>query len=69
MRKLLKTTQVSQSVIVLSLHYMHRLKENNMPAQQGSEFRIAVAGLMMANKFLDEYALSLDFSGFLIDLN
>ena len=40
-----------------------------MPAQQGSQFRIAVAGLMMANKFLDEYALSLDFSGFLIDLN
>lgn len=56
MQKLLETTQVSQSVIVLSLHYIHRLKEKNvyMPAQPGSEFRIAVAGLMMANKFLDE---------------
>lgn len=56
MQKLLETTQVSQSVIVLSLHYIHRLKEKNvyMPAQAGSEFRIAVAGLMMANKFLDE---------------
>jgi len=55
-QKLLETTQVSQSVIVLSLHYIHRLKEKNvyMPAQSGSEFRIAVAGLMMANKFLDE---------------
>jgi Cyclin, N-terminal domain len=56
MQKLLETTQVSQSVIVLSLHYIHRLKERNRftPAQRGSEYRIAVAGLMMANKFLDE---------------
>jgi hypothetical protein len=56
MQKLLETTQVSQSVIVLSLHYIYRLKERNRftPAQAGSEFRIAVAGLMMANKFLDE---------------
>ena len=59
MQKLLETTQVSQSVMVLSLHYIHRLKERNRftPAQSGSEFRIAVAGLMMANKFLDEYDL------------
>lgn len=56
MQKLLETTQVSQSVIVLSLHYIYKLKERNRftPAQPGSEFRIAVAGLMMANKFLDE---------------
>lgn len=56
MQKLLETTQVSQSVIVLSLHYIYRLKERNQytPAQPGSEFRIAVAGLMMGNKFLDE---------------
>ncbi|TFK38782.1 cyclin-domain-containing protein [Crucibulum laeve] len=56
MQKLLETTQVSQSVIVLSLHYIYRLKERNRftPAQSGSEFRIAVAGLMMANKFLDD---------------
>ena len=55
-QKLLETTQVSQSVIVLSLHYIHRLKESNAytPAQPGSEFRIAVTSLMMANKFLDE---------------
>jgi hypothetical protein len=53
---------VSQSVIVLALHYIHRLREwngsvaahGNGVAQQGSEFRVAVAGLMMANKFLDE---------------
>ncbi|KAG6900560.1 hypothetical protein C0993_008714 [Termitomyces sp. T159_Od127] len=56
MQKLLETTQVSQSVIVLSLHYIYRLKDRNRftPAQRGSEFRIAVAGLMMANKFLDD---------------
>ncbi|KAJ6505541.1 hypothetical protein C8R45DRAFT_817405, partial [Mycena sanguinolenta] len=55
-QKLLETTQVSQSVIVLALHYIHRLRQRNAgtPAQPGSEFRVAVAGLMMANKFLDD---------------
>jgi len=68
MNKLLETTQVSQSVIVLSLHYIHRLKQKNQwtPAQRGSEFRIAVAGLMMGNKFLDEYVF---FFVFVIQLN
>jgi hypothetical protein len=62
-QKLLETTQVSQSVIVLSLHYIYRLKERNRytTGQPGSEFCIAVAGLMMANKFLDEYVLSVVF--------
>ncbi|KAF8139811.1 cyclin-domain-containing protein [Boletus edulis] len=56
MQKLLETTQVSQSVIVLSLHYIWRLKERNRftAGLPGSEFRIAVAALMMANKFLDD---------------
>ena len=56
MQKVLETTQVGQSVIVLALHYIYRLKERNSltTAQSGSEFRIAVAALMMANKFLDE---------------
>ena len=63
MQKLLETTQVSHSVIVLSLHFIHRLKTKNpCPAQQGSEFRIAVAGLMMANKFLDECVPHIFFS-------
>ncbi|CAK5264096.1 unnamed protein product [Mycena citricolor] len=59
-QKLLETTQVSQSVIVLALHYIHRLRvasagdANQAQAQPGSEFRVAVAGLMMANKFLDD---------------
>lgn len=56
MQKLLETTQVSQSVIVLALHYIYRLKERNNTSvpHAGSEFRVAVAGLMMANKFVDE---------------
>ncbi|KAJ7223592.1 hypothetical protein GGX14DRAFT_491841, partial [Mycena pura] len=55
-QKLLETTQLSQSAIVLALHYIHRLRARNAgtPAQPGSEFRVAVAGLMMANKFLDD---------------
>lgn len=56
MQKLLETTQVSQSVIVLSLHYIYRLKEQNdfdVP-KPGSEFRVAVCALMLANKFVDE---------------
>ena len=55
-QKLLETTQVSQSVIVLALHYIYRLKARNSVTipHPGSEFRVAVAGLMMANKFVDE---------------
>ncbi|KAF7982396.1 hypothetical protein HWV62_28491 [Athelia sp. TMB] len=56
LQKVLETTQVGQSVIVLSLHYIYLLKARNRlaAAQAGSEFRIAVAALMMANKFLDD---------------
>lgn len=55
-QKLLETTQVSQSVIVLALHYIYRLKARNSVTipHPGSEFRVAVAGLMMANKFVDD---------------
>lgn len=56
MHSLLTTTQVSQGVIVLSLCYIFRLKRQNpgIVAQPGSELRLAVVGLMLANKFLDE---------------
>ncbi|CAL1696819.1 unnamed protein product [Somion occarium] len=56
MQKLLETTQVSQSVIVLSLRYIYRLKERNRftHGQGGSEYRVAVAALMLANKFVDD---------------
>ena len=59
LHKLLTTTQVSQSVIVLSLHYIYRLKSANphIRGKEGSELRLAVTALMLANKFLDEYVL------------
>jgi hypothetical protein len=56
MQKVLETTQVSESVIVLALHYIYVLKERNRTAHglAGSEFRVSIAGLMLANKFVDE---------------
>ncbi|KAI0719065.1 cyclin-domain-containing protein [Cerioporus squamosus] len=56
MQKVLETTQVSQSVIVLSLHYIYRLKGRNpyTSGQAGSEYRVAIAALMLANKFVDD---------------
>ena len=53
MQKLLETTEVSQSVIVLSLQYIYRLKERDESGvgKPGSEFRVTIMVLMMANKF------------------
>ena len=56
LQKVLETTQVSQSVIVLSLQYIYRLKECNgsTNGHAGSEYRVAIAALILANKFVDE---------------
>lgn len=56
MQKLLKTTQVSQSMIVVSLHNIYHLKERNEfdVRKPGSEFRVAIVALMMVNEFVDE---------------
>ncbi|CAE6532949.1 unnamed protein product [Rhizoctonia solani] len=53
---LLATTQVSQSVITLALRYIYTLKQSNPSIQgrRGSEYRLAVTALMLANKFLDD---------------
>lgn len=53
---LLATTQVSQSVITLALHYIYTLKRINpsIRGRRGSEYRLAVTALMLANKFLDD---------------
>ena len=61
---------MSQSVIVLSLHYVYRLKQRNefTVGRRGSEFRVAVVALMMANKFIDECVSSLADVFFLIEL-
>ncbi|KAG8711747.1 hypothetical protein FRC09_020443, partial [Ceratobasidium sp. 395] len=54
--ELLATTQVSQSVITLALHYIYTLKRANpsIRGRRGSEYRLAVTALMLANKFLDD---------------
>ncbi|KAJ9475488.1 PHO85 cyclin CLG1 [Pseudozyma hubeiensis] len=56
-RNMLNTTQVSKSVIILALLYIHRLKSKNpgLRGQDGSEFRLFVTALMLANKFLDDH--------------
>ncbi|KAG9095362.1 hypothetical protein FS749_010586 [Ceratobasidium sp. UAMH 11750] len=53
---LLATTQVSQAVITLALHYIYSLKRANpsIRGRHGSEYRLAVTALMLANKFLDD---------------
>ncbi|CAE6451379.1 unnamed protein product [Rhizoctonia solani] len=53
---LLATTQVSQSVITLALRYIYMLKQSNpsIRGRRGSEYRLAVTALMLANKFLDD---------------
>ncbi|WFD29108.1 hypothetical protein MSPP1_000113 [Malassezia sp. CBS 17886] len=56
-RTILRTTQVSQSVITLSLFYIYRLKtrRENLRGQPGSEFRLFLTSLILANKFLDDH--------------
>ncbi|PWN89336.1 hypothetical protein FA10DRAFT_141961 [Acaromyces ingoldii] len=55
-RELLATTQVSNSVILLALIYIIRLKSGHpgLQGRDGSEFRLAVSSLMLANKILDD---------------
>ncbi|GAA5825593.1 hypothetical protein JCM10212_006216 [Sporobolomyces blumeae] len=51
----LSTTQVSHSVVLLALLFIARLKQKNqIHGAPGSEFRLAVTGLMLANKVLDD---------------
>ncbi|KAG0256645.1 hypothetical protein BGZ95_005444 [Linnemannia exigua] len=54
--QVLSATQLSSSVILLSLKYIQKLLKNNpsIHGQQGSEFRLFTVSLMLANKFLDD---------------
>ncbi|GAA6031640.1 hypothetical protein JCM8097_006561 [Rhodosporidiobolus ruineniae] len=53
--EVLKTTQVSHSVVLLALLFISRLKAKNpINGAPGSEYRLAVTGLMLANKVLDD---------------
>ena len=54
-QKVLETAQVSQSIIILSLHYIYRLKERNRSTNgpsARSESRATTAMLMMVNKYV-----------------
>lgn len=53
--EVLTTTQVSYSVVILALLFVSRLKQKNaIKGSPGSEYRLAVTGLMLANKVLDD---------------
>ncbi|KAK0544471.1 hypothetical protein OC846_006061 [Tilletia horrida] len=56
-KNLLSTTQVSSSVIILALLYIFRLKSRHpeLHGQEGSEYRLSVTSLMLANKWLDDH--------------
>ncbi|GAA5882863.1 hypothetical protein JCM3774_006318 [Rhodotorula dairenensis] len=54
-QEILSTTQVSVSVVLLALLLVSRLKQQNaIDGAPGSEYRLAVTGLMLANKILDD---------------
>ncbi|KAM0280218.1 hypothetical protein ACHAQH_004176 [Verticillium albo-atrum] len=52
----LSTTQVTQSVILLALLFVYRLKMTNpaVKGRSGSEYRLLTVALMLGNKFLDD---------------
>lgn len=48
------------------MHYIYKVKVNTGAyGSSESEFRVAVAALMMANKFLDEYVIDHGFYNWL----
>ncbi|KAI8584172.1 hypothetical protein K450DRAFT_218513 [Umbelopsis ramanniana AG] len=54
-RNLLSTMQVSSSVVILSLKYVSLLRQGHaQTGAAGSEYRLLVASLMLASKFLDD---------------
>ena len=58
--RVLITTQVSDSVIKLCLYYIYRLKvrHSGLQGKAGSEYRLFLTSLIMANKFLDDYTFT-----------
>ena len=53
---MLSTTLVAQSVVLLALLFIHRLKRMNpnVRGKPGSEYRLLTVALMLGNKFLDD---------------
>lgn len=56
-KNVLRITQVSRSVVALSLYYIYRLKMRHpgLEGQMGSEYRLFLTSLVLANKFLDDH--------------
>lgn len=56
-KDVLRMTQVSKTVIAFSLLYIYRLKVRhpNLEGQCGSEYRLFLTSLVLANKFLDDH--------------
>ena len=56
-RSVLRATQVSHSVVVVALFYIYRLRVRhpNLRGHIGSEYRLFLISLVLANKFLDDH--------------
>ncbi|WFC98743.1 hypothetical protein MYAM1_001475 [Malassezia yamatoensis] len=56
-KNVLRMTQVSRSVVTIGLLYLYRLKlrHPSLVGQPGSEFRLFLTSLILANKFLDDH--------------
>lgn len=56
-KDVLRMTQVSKTVIAFSLLYIYRLKVRHpsLEGQLGSEYRLFLTSLVLANKFLDDH--------------
>jgi hypothetical protein len=69
LRRVITMTQLSSTVVILSLHYLTKLKKprnapgsdnphpslfNSVNPARGSEYLVAVVALMLANKVMDE---------------
>lgn len=54
--KILRTTQLSTSIVLVALYYLHRFKASqpHLACAPGSEYRAAIVSLMLANKYLDD---------------
>lgn len=59
-QSVLQATKVSDSIVRLSLYYIYKLKirHHGLQGQPGSEYRLFLTSLILANKFLDDYTFT-----------
>lgn len=75
-REIIRTTQVSTSVLISALLYLRRLKllHPQLKGYEGSEYRVCITAMMLGNKALDDHTYTnrtwSDISGIaLVELN